>query len=520
MTKANKPKLTFGPLGNRSRHIRFFLQSSSVLPFIPALTLGSYLAAGETGLAIAALGFPAALGALRLIERPKPAPIFEVDTSTRVPFQEAVIHYIDAILAHPNPLKRNTACLVLHIDKIDWFIERNGEAETEKTLRSLIQNIQDALRGGDCISRLNKSDFAIALSPSSRIDLEGLIQLSGRLQSAVSTPIDTPKGALSLKACIGFCLSTRAPKQTGESLLEAAIFAAKDAQIHAPAAIRSYSTEMQRVDIRKNHLKKHIHDALTSGAIRPWFQPQVSTDTGEVTGFEALARWEHPSEGLIPPGDFLPTLIEEGLSEMLSECIVTESLRALNEWDRLGLNIPSVGVNFATQELNNPSLVDRLKWSLDAYNISPDRLGIEILENVVINPENDVATNNIHGLSKLGCMIELDDFGTDQASIANIRRFDVGRIKIDRCFVINVDKDREQQKMLSAILSMAERIEVQTLAEGVETPGEYNMLAQLGCDYIQGYGVARPMPFEKVTNWIKNYRSTLADTPKITRFSS
>ena len=124
-------------------------------------------------------------------------------------------------------------------------------------------------------------------------------------------------------------------------------------------------------------------------------------------------------------------------------------------------------------------------------------------------------THNINALGKLGCRIDLDDFGTGHASISSIRRFAVSRIKIDRSFITKADRDPEQQRMVSAILTMAERLEVETLAEGVETVGEHVLLAQLGCDHVQGFGIAKPMPFEQTFDWIAGHNARLADTPRI-----
>jgi EAL domain-containing protein (putative c-di-GMP-specific phosphodiesterase class I) len=241
----------------------------------------------------------------------------------------------------------------------------------------------------------------------------------------------------------------------------------------------------------------------------------VSTHTGSITGFEALARWYHPEKGLIPPAEFLPMIEDAGLSERLGEVILYQALTALVRWDRAGLQVPTVAVNFSAPELRNPRLADKLKWELDRFDLAPNRLSVEVLENVVAQTDNDVIVSNIAALASLGCGIDLDDFGTGHASITSIRRFAVRRIKIDRSFVTRLDEDREQQKMVSAILSMAERLGLETLAEGVETPGEHAMLAQLGCGDVQGFGIARPMPVDETMEWIARHRDKLGTMPRI-----
>jgi len=314
---------------------------------------------------------------------------------------------------------------------------------------------------------------------------------------------------------IGFCLAARAPEMTGRALLDAAQIAADEAMRNGPAAIRAYATDMARTRADRDAQRDELEQALDEGQIRAHFQPQVSTDTGAITGFEALARWYHPERGLIPPGEFLPLIEDAGLSERLCEVMVFNALQALARWDKSGLRVPTVSVNFSKGELRNPRLADKLRWELDRFDLSPARLTIEILETVVADTDNDVVVSNISALSRMGCGIDLDDFGTGSASITSIRRFALRRIKIDRSFVTRVDEDREQQKIVSAILSMAEQMGLQTLAEGVETPGEHAMLAQLGCGDVQGFGIARPMPVEDTADWIARHRARQITTPRI-----
>ena len=162
-------------------------------------------------------------------------------------------------------------------------------------------------------------------------------------------------------------------------------------------------------------------------------------------------------------------------------------------------------------------MLDKGKWELGRFDLTPNRLSVEVLETVVASNDDDMITRNINALSALGCQIDLDDFGTGHASISSIRRFSVSRIKIDRSFVAKVDKDRDQQRMVSAILTMAEQLDLDTLAEGVETGGEHAMLAQLGCRHVQGYGLGRPMPFAATLDWLHAHRAKLTRTPQIGR---
>ncbi|MDE3027087.1 MAG: EAL domain-containing protein, partial [Paracoccaceae bacterium] len=299
--------------------------------------------------------------------------------------------------------------------------------------------------------------------------------------------------------------------------LEAAEIAADDARQNGPSGIRAFSAELQRLRTDRTELRADLQTALDQGQIVPFFQPQVATLSGEITGFEALARWQHPKRGLIPPAEFIPLIEQAGLSERLGEVILNQSLTALASWDAAGLRVPTIAVNFSHEQLRVPRLADVLKWEMDRFDLTPERLTVEILETVVAETDNDVIVHNIAALSRLGCGLDLDDFGTGHASIANIRRFSVRRIKIDRSFITHVDADIGQQRMVSAILSMATQLGLETLAEGVETVEEHAMLAQLECGHIQGFGIAPPMDFDASTTWIRHYRGKLTSAPRIGR---
>ena len=218
---------------------------------------------------------------------------------------------------------------------------------------------------------------------------------------------------------------------------------------------------------------------------------------------------------MVSPAEFLPALEQAGLLERLGETMLHESLRALRAWDRAGMHVPSVAVNFSPEELRNPGLLERIRWEIDGFDLAPDRLTVEVLETVVAGRGDDVILRNLRGLAALGCRIDLDDFGTGHASIGAVRRFPIARLKIDRSFVAGIEDDPEQHRMVSAILGMAERLGLDTVAEGVETPGQHAMLAQLGCGHVQGFGIARPMPFDDAVVWAARLSARLDAVPRI-----
>lgn len=491
------------------------MRRPEMILFLPAITLAAFWFGGERVLVMVALGAPlvfAVAGAFHQTEIGGPA---LPDALGGLGLRAHVVAALDAVYKDEPITGKTTACLVVQFDDMDQVLERHGRAAQTEAFARSAERICAVLRTGDMVARLEGGGFAIALAPVRRLDLESVIQLGARLQSAINVPISLNAQRLYVSASVGFCLAQRSPEPRGKALLDAAQVAADEASRHGPGAMRAYSSDMARNRADRDALREELETALDEGQIRAHFQPQISTDTGAITGFEALARWYHPERGLIAPGEFLPMIDDAGLSERLAEVMLFNALTALTRWDKAGLTVPTVAVNFSAAELRNPRLAEKLKWELDRFNLEPRRLCVEILEHVVAETENDVIVSNIAALSRMGCGIDLDDFGTGHASITSIRRFAVRRIKIDRSFVTKVDEDREQQKMVSAILSMAERLGLATLAEGVETPGEHAMLSQLGCGDVQGFGIARPMPVDETMDWIERHRSRPAAAPRI-----
>lgn len=413
---------------------------------------------------------------------------------------------LDAGLSAGLPLGKAPSCLAVAVDDPAEIEARWGPAMLATVSQHMTDRIAGVLREGDLVCPLGAGRHAIALAPARRTDLESAIAMATRLRAALGEPFSLQATTVPVSASVGFSLPTRAPARTGAALLAAAEAALDHAQTQGAGNIRAWSEDIARSAAAGALLRQSSATALDRGEIVAWFQPQLCTDTGAVTGFEALARWDHPTLGILPPARFLPALTEAGLSRRLGEVMLFQALAALRAWDRAALSLPGVSVNFAEDDLRDPMLVERVKWELDRFDIAPGRLSVEVLETVMVGAPDDLVARNIRALARLGCGIDLDDFGTANASVAALRRFAVSRLKIDRSLVAGVDTSAEQRRIVSAILSMAGPLDLQVLAEGVETPGEHAMLAQLGCSHVQGFAIARPMPLADTFAWIAAHR--------------
>ncbi len=299
---------------------------------------------------------------------------------------------------------------------------------------------------------------------------------------------------------------------------EAAETIYKEADIALGIALASGSENRVRYteDIRSkidasSELGAELSSGLSNDELQAYYQPQINLRTGTVTGFEALVRWNHPTRGLMPPGMFLPLIEELGLDDALGEVMLNQGLQALKDWDAGGVEGLQIGLNFSQAQLRDPMLVETLRWEIDRFDVPPERVTVEVLENIYVENDEDRIVANIRALSNLGLKIDLDDFGTGTASITGLRRFRANRIKIDRSYVSDLDKNIDNQKLVSTMINMAQSMEIETLAEGVETEEEMAFLLSLGCQGVQGYAIAKPMPFDETMTWLAEYNARLEE---------
>ncbi|SLN27796.1 bifunctional diguanylate cyclase/phosphodiesterase [Pseudooctadecabacter jejudonensis] len=413
-----------------------------------------------------------------------------------------------------------TTALLVEIDDHHRLEEVYGRDVVERAIEMTRSVIEENLTDSDLTVHLDGALFASVLAPQGPLDTETMLNTCTRIQHALGLLSQTSDLPLHLTASIGFVTSNKLARPTAESLMQAAFSALSEARRRAPGAVRAYSEAISAKRAAQQRVARDARQAFEKGEIFAYFQPQLNVETGQLSGFEALTRWHHPVNGILSPAEFLPTFEQAGLMPRLGETMIKKSLQALTFWDKSGLDVPRIGINFSTSELSNPRLVEQIAMYLDVSNISPERLNIEVLETVIAQEADDIIIGNLAALADLGCGVDLDDFGTGYASITNIRRFSVGRIKIDRSFVSGIDSDDEQRRMVEAILTMASRLGVRTLAEGVETRAERETLTQMACDDIQGFQIARPMPVEETVEWANAYFTRTLEPITISRRAS
>jgi diguanylate cyclase len=505
--------LKFPFLNSMSR----FARRSLAITLLPAGSWGIYQMFGENGLIAIAVALPLLWALFGGFE--------QTETLDDVSKEDQQIAQADQLENRINDMlfaaapDARLALFCLELDSAADVTRRLGEAGLNSIQDRLQMRYASCLRNRDIVFRSGPLHWTIVATPSSKLNLEVAIAQANRLQNIADEPLFVDEDRLYLSSSVGFTVAQK-PFKGAHVLLSQAQSALSEAILNGPNSIRAFTPSKANKFAKAPsfHLQDLNGDIDTS--LIAWFQPQISTDTGEITGFEALARWQDNNGHIHSPATVLPVLEQHGLMERLTDLTLTQSLKALHTWDAHDLKIDTIGVNFSQTDLENPKLYEKIAWDLDRFEIEPNRLCVEVLESVIAGDADDVIVRNVTRLAEIGCQIDLDDFGTGHSSISTLRRLPVHRLKIDRSFVAKADLDSEQQKMVATILMMAERLDLACLAEGVETLGEQSILAQLGCRYVQGYGIAKPMPLDQTLDWIEGFQDRQLIAPEIGRKTS
>jgi EAL domain-containing protein (putative c-di-GMP-specific phosphodiesterase class I)/GGDEF domain-containing protein len=401
----------------------------------------------------------------------------------------------------------NHYLFVLTVGDLAKLQDRLGPDGAEDALRMLLHRVRQIIRRSDPISRLDVTQFALLVSMKDSDDLNTALAVARRILVQAGTNIPIRGQNITLSCTIGLVLPRDLTQLQTDDAIQAGRLAALAAAKQGPGITRIFSNDMRRHQTQRQDNVHHFETALKNGEFSAWFQPQIRISDGQITGAEVLARWYPPSGTPIPPSSFLPTAEMTGRMIDLGQAIRKHAFHSFVLIKKQPKFSGQIAVNLSSEELAYPNLTDLIAWELDEANIPPTCLTVEVLETVLARSGEEIAARNLHGLRELGCRIDLDDFGTGNASITTLRHFPIERIKIDRSFIQHIDTSKQQAAMLRAILTMAKELHLDSLAEGIETQAEFDTLQSMGCQYGQGYFIARPMPASDFITWLGTHPS-------------
>ena len=401
--------------------------------------------------------------------------------------------------------QRQDKLLVVGLLDLDGFKEVNdlyGHELGDQLLKEVAQRFLHDVRGGDTVARLGGDEFVLLLTDIA--DMDEMEAALDRILADVARPYQVDGRQVQISASIGvtvYPLNEADP----ESLLRHADQAMYQAKQVGRNRYSLFDVTLDQQTRSRFREVERVAQALRQGEMRLYYQPKVNMRTGQVIGFEALLRWQHPERGMVGPLEFLPQVEHTDLIVEIGLWVLQEALRQLAEWDNAGMRT-TVSVNLAARHFQNGDLVGQLRDLFELYpTVSPGMLELEILESAALEDIQSVRAI-MAACQALGVGFALDDFGTGYSSLAYLKRLPANTLKIDQSFVRDMLEDPDDLALIEGVVSLATIFKLGVIAEGVETTEHGVMLMRLGCDAAQGYGIARPMPAADVPAWCVQFK--------------
>jgi len=392
--------------------------------------------------------------------------------------------------------------LAIDINQFNRINSINGHLLGDEFLRHFVQILKDSFPEAVYICRLGGDRFVVTLNTKNPRELYLQTEQFFRTTNA---PLRIGDNEISFSISMGVYLLADLKEDPATCLrkVESALTNAKSKGRNQQSI---YSSDRQLLLQQSMDLERRLFEAIREGNIIPFYQPKVDPITGKVKGMEALARWREPNGQLISPADFIPLAEETGLIIQIGEAILQQACRDTLQWQLQGYDDLIVSVNLSVEQFNRTNIEKTVADILHHTQLAPDSLELEITESVFLNK----ATRHNHTLNKLrdlGVRLSLDDFGTGYSSLSYLRHMPLQTLKIDKSFIDEVPGDPRAVALLQSILQMAENLDIETIAEGVETEEQMDFIRTTKCDLIQGFYYSKPVAFEEFTEYISKTNS-------------
>jgi len=387
------------------------------------------------------------------------------------------------------------AVMFLDLDRFKNVNDTLGHGAGDRLLKQVSERLVACVRSGDTAGRLSGDEFAVVLSSLAQPDDAGLV--AQKMMAELSRPFDLDGKEVFASASIGITLYP-ADSTDQETLIRNADTAMYRAKEMGRNRIQFYTPEMNARAMEKLNLENSLRYALARQEFQLHYQPKVSLESGEVTGVEALLRWQHPALGMMSPADFIPMLEETGLIVAAGEWVIRTACAQIRAWQAAGVNPVPIAVNLSARQFQASELGTTIARILEEEGIEHRLLELEITESSIVD-NTEEAARTLEFLNSLGVRVAIDDFGTGYSSLSYLKRFPLDALKIDSSFVRDISTDPDDAAITKAIITMAHSLELAVIAEGVETEQQLNFLSANGCDQIQGYIFARALPGNECT---------------------
>ncbi|MFZ7092627.1 PAS domain-containing protein [Primorskyibacter sp. 2E233] len=410
------------------------------------------------------------------------------DSLTELPnrrlFDRALAERLENTLSKNGP--RDCVLIRIDGDRFKYINDTLGHEAGDEVLKRIGEILVTETRDDDLAARIGGDEFSILLAPGTTTDKAK--KIVARIQDGLSKPMAFNGRQCQIEASFGIAYvdDLRAAGSDILPFADAALYRAKE---KGRNRLELFTPELKAEILNDRQLAGELQDALNNDEFIPYFQPQICANTGQLSGIETLLRWQHPTRGILGPDHFLKVAGQLRMVPELDGLMLRKAKTSLQNWRRQGIKIPKIGFNVSSGRMRDPSILT------GAESITQDgtKVAFELLESILLEEENDIFRFHLDQLREAGIDIEIDDFGSGHASIIALMAISPSALKIDRRLIQPVDQGFRAQKMVRAIVEIAETFEIETIAEGVETPEQVEILRDLGCDILQGYHYSRPV---------------------------
>jgi diguanylate cyclase (GGDEF)-like protein len=432
------------------------------------------------------------------------------DSLTGLPNRAMLMDRLTRALSQAQRRDQQVAVLFIDLDRFKLVNDSLGHPVGDQLLQEVARRLRATLRDDDTVARVGGDEFQVlACDVAGATDAA---RIAEKLMRALGEPFTLQGQELHVTASVGVSLFPR-DGASGELLLKYADIALYEAKGEGRNAYRFFSPEMNAQAHGRLRLENDLRRAVERRELELHYQPQLDLATGEVCAVEALVRWRHPVRGLVLPNAFIPMAEETGLVLGIGEWVLDEACRQVAQWQRDGLadNVSAlrVAVNISARQLQRPGLDGAVRRALSASGLPPQCLELEITESsVMLDPLH--AQSVLQSLRDLGVLLSIDDFGTGYSSLAYLKRLPLDRLKIDRSFIGGIPTDSDDAAIVETIIVMTHKLGLRVIAEGVETPEQRLQLVRQGCDEMQGFLLAHPVPAGELPALLKTLKEAAA----------
>jgi diguanylate cyclase (GGDEF)-like protein/PAS domain S-box-containing protein len=420
------------------------------------------------------------------------------DTLTQLPNRRFLMEQLGKLLSMARRRKSRVAVLFINLDHFKTVNDSLGHHAGDQLLCDVAERLRHSVRDTDLVARLSGDEFVAVLTDIHSPEDAALV--ADKLLDAMRSVFTVDHLPLTMSPSVGISVFP-GDDNTAEGLLRCAETAMHHAKDSGRGNRQFYQPGMNVRATDVLHQERLLREAIANNAFVLHYQPQISLADGSLKGFEALVRWRHPERGLVGPDEFITFSESRGLITPIGRWVMHEACRQLKAWQDQGLAMVPVAVNLSALEFRQRDVAGEIAAVLHATGLAPRFLEIELTESVLMHHTEQVL-ETLNAIKKLGVGVTIDDFGTGYSSLAYLKRYPIDKLKIDRSFVMDTPQSADDVAIVTAIIQMGHSLQLKTVAEGVETAEQKDMLHRLGCDLVQGFLVSAPLDAQATHRWL------------------